>query len=84
MRPKMCNDQIPPPLISTSNSMFLVFTTDGSVSDLGFRATYEFWNKTTPEDPTGKKGSYTHVVELMNNEYLILQILGFEVDYRNS
>lgn len=53
IRPAMCGSALPTPLISTQNNMFLVFSTDGSVSDLGFRATYEFRNVSTGPDGTG-------------------------------
>ena len=36
-----CGIQIPDPLTSTANFMFLKFVTDGSVQNLGFEASYE-------------------------------------------
>ena len=36
-----CGPQVPGPLTTTGNLMYLKFVTDGSVQNLGFEATYE-------------------------------------------
>ncbi|KAF6018837.1 CUBN [Bugula neritina] len=48
---RMCGTAIPEPLISTGPNMLIVFTSDGSITDVGFRATYEFRNTTIPIIP---------------------------------
>ena len=50
----MCGTAIPSPVISTSNNMLLVFTTDSSVTDVGFRANYEFRDSDGGTDPSSK------------------------------
>ena len=37
----LCGPQMPDPLTTTSNFMYLKFVTDGSVQNAGFEASYE-------------------------------------------
>ena len=37
---RLCGDSLPQPILSTGNSMMLVFRTDGSVAYDGFHAVY--------------------------------------------
>lgn len=49
---RMCGSSVPNPVISTGSRMLLKFSSDGSVTDLGFKAMYEFVESATPIDPT--------------------------------
>jgi len=51
---RMCGTAIPEPLISAGPNMLIVFTSDGSITDVGFRATYEFRNTTIPIIPASE------------------------------
>ncbi|XP_071942939.1 cubilin-like isoform X2 [Antedon mediterranea] len=53
----LCGSYLPPPVSSTGNTMLLRFETDGSISNYGFRATYDFDNEIPGGDGCG--GRYT-------------------------
>ncbi|XP_067930809.1 cubilin-like [Watersipora subatra] len=57
---KMCGSVVPEQLTSTGSNMLLIFRTDSSVTDLGFRATYEFRDSDTGIDDTVCGGILTN------------------------
>ncbi|XP_072174323.1 cubilin-like [Diadema setosum] len=53
----LCGAQIPAPITTTSNSMYLKFVTDASVTNLGFSADYAFFDEGDPSIGCG--GTFT-------------------------